>query len=333
MNHMTTESSVPQANILIVEDEQGPREALKLILSPYFNLYTVDRAEVAQQILATHPIDLVTLDLKLPDQPGTDLLAKIREHGQDVDVVIITGYGTLQSAIDAIRHGVAAYILKPFNVSDVLEVIKKALERRKRLSSLQGALQALGNLWTSGVDVQTAIANIETLLGAKHPELVQHASRVNFYSSLLIEHLPLSQEDCEAIHLGAYLHDIGKIGIHDRLIAWHDAMSDQDQELMKCHTTMGAQFMSKIPFHPAVEQIIRSHHEKFDGSGFPDGLAGDQIPFPARIVGLANIFDNYVTGQGVPKAMPVPEARENIRQEAGKSLDPKLADLFAKVVW
>ncbi len=333
MNQLPTESSVPQANILIIEDEKGPREALKLILSPYFNLYTVDRAEVAQQILATHPIDLVTLDLKLPDVPGTDFLAKIRENGQDVDIVIITGYGTLQSAIDAIRHGVAAYILKPFNVSDLLETIKKALERRKRLSSLQGALHALGKLWTSGLDVQTAIANIETLLEAKHPELVQHASRVNFYSSVLTEHLQITQEDREAINLGAYLHDIGKIGIHDRLIAGVDAPSDQEEELMQCHPTIGAQFISSIPFHPSVEQIIRSHHEKFDGSGFPEGLAGDHIPFPARIIGLANVFDNYVTGYGTHKAMPVPEARERIRQEAGKSLDPKLAELFATVVW
>ena len=333
MNPETTDSSVPQANILIVEDEQGPREALKLILSPYFNLYTVDRAEVAEQILMTHPIDLVTLDLKLPDQPGTDLLGKIREKGHDVEVVIITGYGTLQSAIDAIRHGVAAYILKPFNVSDLLDVIKKTLERRKRVASLQGALQALGNLWSSGIDVQTAMANIDTLLGAKHPELIQHGSRVNFYASLLTEHLQLTQEDREAIHLGAYIHDIGKIGIHDRLIAGHHSPSDHEQELMSCHPIIGAQFIRALPFQPAVEQIIRYHHEKFDGSGFPDGLAGDDIPFPARIVGLANIFDNYVTGQGESRAMPVPEARENIRQEAGKSLDPKLAELFAKVVW
>ena len=333
MNREPADASVPQANILIVEDEQGPREALKLILSPYFNLYTVDRAEVAEQILATHPIDLVTLDLKLPDQPGTDLLAKIRENGHDVDVIIITGYGTLQSAIDAIRHGVAAYILKPFNVTDLLEIIKKSLERRKRLSSLQDALQALGKLWSSGVDVKTAMANIETLLSAKHPELIQHASRVNFYASLLTEHLDLPQEEREAIHLGAYLHDIGKIGIHDRLIAGHQSLTDQDQELMSCHPTIGAQIANSIPFHPAVEQIIRFHHEKFDGSGFPDGLSGEAIPFPARIVGLANIFDNYVTGQGMTKAMPVPEARESIRQEAGKSLDPKLAELFAKVVW
>jgi response regulator RpfG family c-di-GMP phosphodiesterase len=91
--------------------------------------------------------------------------------------------------------------------------------------------------------------------------------------------------------------------------------------------------MRDLPFHPSVEQVIHHHHEKFDGSGFPDGLTGEQIPFPARIVGLANIFDHFVTGHGPQTAMPVPEAREKIRQQAGKSLDPKLADLFAKVVW
>jgi response regulator RpfG family c-di-GMP phosphodiesterase len=91
--------------------------------------------------------------------------------------------------------------------------------------------------------------------------------------------------------------------------------------------------MKGLPFHPSVEQIIRHHHEKFDGSGFPDGLSGEQIPFPARIVGLANIFDHFMTGHALQTAMPVPEAREKIRQEAGKSLDPGLADLFAKVMW
>ena len=326
-------STVSQANILIVEDEEGPREALKLILSPYFNLFTVDRAEVAYQILKTHPIDLVTLDLKLPDQSGTDFLSQIRKDGKDVDVVIITGYGTLQSATEAIRHGVAAYILKPFNVSDLLEVLKKTLERRRRFSSLQGALQAFGNLSSSGIDVQSALSNIKTLLEAKHPELVQHAGRVNFYASLLIEHLQLVQEEREAIQLGAYLHDIGKIGIHDHLISGNDSLTEQDEELLKCHPTLGVQMLRGLPFHPSIEQIIHHHHEKFDGSGYPDELIGEQIPLPARIVSLANIFDHFVTGHGSQPAMPLPEAREKIRQEAGKSLDPKLADLFAKVVW
>ena len=328
-----TESSVPQANILIVEDEEGPREALKLILSPYFNLFTVDRAEIAHQILKTHPIDLVTLDLKLPEQSGIDLLSQIRKDGKDVDVVIITGYGTLQSAIDAIRHGVAAYILKPFDVSELLDTIKKTLERRRRFASLQGALQAFGNLWASGIDVQSALSNLKTLLAAKHPELVQHGERVNFYATLLIEQLQLTQEEQEAIQLGAYLHDIGKIGIHDHLIAGYQSPTDQDQEILKCHPSIGAKMLKGLPFHPSVEQIIHHHHEHFDGSGYPDGLIGEQIPFPARIVGLANTFDHFVTGHGSRTAMPLPEAREQIRQEAGKRVDPQLADLFAKVVW
>ncbi|WNM63339.1 HD domain-containing phosphohydrolase [Candidatus Nitrospira neomarina] len=328
-----TEPSVPQANILIVEDEEGPREALKVILSPYFNLFTVDRAEIAHQILKTHPIDLVTLDLKLPDLSGNDLLSQIRKDGKDVDVIIITGYGTLQSAIEAIRHGVAAYILKPFNVSELLDTINKTLERRRRYSSLQAALQAFGNLWASGIDVESALANIQTLLAAKHPELGQHGSRVNFYAALLIEHLQLTPEEQAAIQLGAYLHDIGKIGLHDHLIAGMHPPTEQDQELLKCHPTIGGKMMKGLPFHPCVEQIIRHHHEKYDGSGYPEGLIGEHIPLSARIVGLANIFDHFVTGYGPQTAMPVPEAREKIRQEAGKSVDPKLADLFAKVVW
>ncbi|HBP89217.1 MAG TPA: hypothetical protein DD706_16135, partial [Nitrospiraceae bacterium] len=261
------------------------------------------------------------------------LLSQIRKDGQDVDVIIITGYGTLQSAIEAIRHGVAAYILKPFNVVELLDVIKKTLERRHRFSSLQGALQAFGNLWASGIDVQSALANIKTLLAAKHPELVQHGSRVNFYAALLVEHLPLTHEEQEAIQLGAYLHDIGKIGIHDHLISGVHSPTDQDQEILKCHPTIGATMIKGLPFHPSVEEIIRHHHERYDGSGYPDGLIGEDIPFSARIVGLANTFDHFVTGYGSQRAMPVPEARETIRQQGGKSVDPKLADLFAKFVW
>ncbi|MCA9462372.1 MAG: response regulator [Nitrospira sp.] len=333
MNPPFATPPLPHANILIVEDEEGPRESLKLILSPYYNLFTVDRAEVALEILKNQPIDIVTLDLKLPDGHGTDVLSSLRQMGNDVDVIIITGYGTLQSAIDAIRHGVAAYILKPFNVSELLEIIQKTLERRKRLCSLHDAIQAFGSLWTSDIDSQSAIPHIETLLEAKHGDLLEHAKRVNFYASLLAEHLNLSQTERDIIHLGAYLHDIGKIGIHDRLLSRDSTLSNQDQELLQCHPSIGLQMVANIPFHQSVLDIIRHHHERFDGSGFPDGLQGDAISYPTRIVALANTFDNIITGHGQWKGLPIPEAREAIRLEGGKSLDPQLSDLFAKVVW
>ncbi len=321
-----------QPSILIVEDEEGPRESIKMVLSPYFNLITVDSAEVALEVLKRRQVDLITLDLKLPGQQGIDLLQIIRQQDHNIEVIIITGYGTLQSAMDAIRHGVAAYILKPFNVAELLAVVEKTFERRRRMTSLEGSLQAFGNLWAGAEDPQTAIKNIETLLEAKSPDLAQHAHRVNFYASLLAEHLQLSAREKEHIQLGSYLHDIGKFSLDDRVVSTHAPQSEQSQELVKCHPVMGEKMIQALPFPSSVTQILRSHHERYDGSGYPDGLIGEDIPFLARIVGLANNFDHLVVGQGHPP-IAIPEAREHIRLDAGKGIDPSLADLFAKVVW
>lgn len=329
---MHMHSALSQPSILIVEDEAGPREALRTVLSPYFNLFTVDRAEVALQIMEQQPIDLITLDLKLPGQQGLDLLSELRRKGRDVEVIVITGYGTLQSAIEAIRQGISAYILKPFNVTELLDVINRTLERRQQLRSLHEALQAFGNLWLTQDDKRSTIHNIETLLGAKRPELIQHTSRVNFYASLLAEHLGLPASEREAIQLGAYLHDIGWIGIQERVVIDQSPSLHPEHELERCHPIIGERMMSGLPFPPQVYQIIRHHHEHFDGSGYPDALRGDRIPLCVRIITLADVFDNLVTGRHGTSPVPVPEARERMRQDAGTRFDPELADLFAKVV-
>ena len=137
----------------------------------------------------------------------------------------------------------------------------------------------------------------------------------------------------DAIQLGAYLHDVGKIGLNERLISGQLQLTNQDQELIKCHPVIGEQMMNALPFPPEVGQIIRHHHERFDGTGYPDSLRGEHIPLPARLVGLANVFDHLVTGQSNQGPVAVPEAREFIRRESGLRFDPTLAELFAKVVW
>ncbi len=333
MERTSSPTSFNQPSILIVEDEEGPRESIKMVLAPYFNLITVDSAEIALEVIKRQPIDLVTLDLKLPGQQGIDLLQTIRQQGRDVEVIIITGYGTLQSAMEAIRHGVAAYILKPFNVAELLAVVDKTFERKRRVTSLQDALQAFGNLWSGEENIDAALKNIKTLLEAKSPELAQHSHRVNFYSSLLAEHLQLSVEEKEHIQIGAYIHDIGKFGIHDRLISGDLPQSQQDFETLKFHPVIGESMIQSLPFPKQVAQIVHSHHERFDGTGYPDGLVGEEIPFLARIVGLANLFDHLVVGHANQDPLAIPEAREQIRLEAGKGIDPRLADLFANVVW
>src|SRR5919198_3219800 len=142
---MTVESAKP--TILIIEDEVGPRNALKVILRPFFNLYAVDTGQAAMQAIKERPIDLVTLDLKLPDRQGVNLLQEIKLERDDVEVIIITGYGSLKSAMDGIRYGAAAYLLKPFNVAELIALINQTLEKKRRLDRLRSILRTSDAPW------------------------------------------------------------------------------------------------------------------------------------------------------------------------------------------
>jgi len=130
-------SATNKPAILIVDDETGPRDALKIILRPFFHLHAVENAQAALQLLKAQHIDLVTLDLKLPDQPGLELLQEIKRAHKDIEVIIITGYGSLKSAVDGLRYGAAGYLLKPFNVTELLNLIKDILAKKQRFEDLR----------------------------------------------------------------------------------------------------------------------------------------------------------------------------------------------------
>ena len=331
LQEVLSDGEAAKASILIVEDEAGPREALKMILRPFFNLYAVDNTEVAMQVLHDQKIDLVTLDLKLPRRQGMDLLQDIKREQEEVEVIIITGYGSLQSAMEGIRYGAAAYLLKPFNVTELIEVINQTLDKKRRFDSLRNALQTCAKMWGSEVQENTAWRNLSNLLEAKHPELVRHANRVNFYASLMGEHLTLSKADGESLEIGACLHDIGKVGLDERPVPKSHQAVGEDVEVMKRHTEIGARMTQSLSMSPDVVGIIRHHHEYYDGSGYPDGLRGEAIPYLARIVCIANEFDWFLTSRSEQDPLVKEEAREYVRNQAGKHFDPKLAKLFAQV--
>jgi len=328
----TTTAESPKPTILIIEDEAGPREALKIILRPFFNLYSVDNPEVAMQVLREQKIDLITLDLKLPGRQGTELLQEIKAEQEDVEVVIITGYGSLKTAMDGIRYGAAAYLLKPFNVTELIGVINQTLEKKRRLDSLRDTLRTIGSLWGTELDSSTVWQNLSKLLEAKNPELVRHSSRVNLYSSLLAEHLNLSTAEREMLQIGGFLHDIGKVGLDNRVLVKSAKPDSQAEEQVKRHPEIGARMALALPFPPEVAHIIRHHHEHYDGSGYPDGLQGDRIPSLARIVCLADVFDHLLTDRVAHGPLTIAEAREYVRGQAGAQFDPKLAEAFVEVV-
>jgi putative two-component system response regulator len=321
-----------KASILIVEDEAGPREALKTILRPFFNLYAVDNTEVALQVLQEQKIDLVTLDLKLPRRQGMELLQDIKRDRDDVEVIIITGYGSLQSAMEGIRYGAAAYLLKPFNVTELIDVINKALERKRRFDSLRDILQTCAKMWGTQLDTKTAWTHLSHLLEATDPDLVRHANRVNFYALLLAEHLSLSKADRDTLEISACLHDIGKLGIGLRTVGKSAKLDEQGNEAMKRHAEIGGRMAQSLSLSPDVARIIRHHHEYYDGTGYPDHLKGEAIPFLSRIVCLANEYDWFVMNRAEQDPRVQEEGRQYVRSQAGILFDPKLAKLFVQVV-
>src|SRR5947208_14944345 len=160
------EGDSSRSTILIVEDEAGPREALKLILRPFYNLHSVDSAEAALHLLREQAVDLVTLDLKLPGKQGAELLQDIKREHEHVEVVVITGYGSLKSAMDGLRYGASGYLLKPFNVTELIAIINQSLENKRRLEALRDSLKPFENAWQARQDTSSACNTLSGLLAA-----------------------------------------------------------------------------------------------------------------------------------------------------------------------
>ncbi|MGH7232622.1 MAG: HD domain-containing phosphohydrolase [Nitrospiraceae bacterium] len=345
--------------ILIVEDELGPRNALKVILRPFYNLLAVDNGHAAIRALKENTIDLVTLDMKLPDRQGMDLLQQIKGERDDVEVVIITGYGSLKSAMDAIRYGAAAYLLKPFNVTELLAVINQTLGKKQRLASLRLFLRRSESLWDTEGESSTAwsevrelyqrtrsrqksdtrpsdssdtAALLSELLEAKNRDLFNHSNRTSFYAGLLGKHVALTENEQKALAIGSFLHDIGQIGLNDQLLDKRRSLDARDAELVRRHPEMGSRLILPLRIPPEVGQIVLYHHERYDGLGYPYGLQRDGIPLLARITAIAQTFD-HLTADHLPQSptLSVHDALETIRRGAGQEFDPSLAEAFVRI--
>ncbi|MGE3154254.1 MAG: HD domain-containing phosphohydrolase [Nitrospiraceae bacterium] len=350
-------SQTDKPTILVVDDEAGPRDALKVILRPFFNVQSVDCARDALRVLQEHHIDLITLDQKLPDRQGLDLLQDIKQLYRDIEVIIITGYGSLKSAMDGIRHGAAGYLLKPFNVTELITLINQTLDKKKRLDFLRTFIAESQALWQSedqaaqawvrlqenyraltktktdgrigSGDYADLVPLLSSLLEAKDRNLLNHSSRVSFYATLLGNRLSLTPAEQKSLALGSLLHDLGMIGMEAGHISTPDTV--QAEQLGR-HTEIGARMVLSLGIPAEVGQIISYHHERYDGKGFPHGLEGEGIPLLARIVGIAEAFDRITfDGPGIAP-LSIDDAIHYVVQQAHTHFDPRLATMFAQVI-
>ena len=356
----TPEPAKNKPTLLVIDDEAGPRDALKVILRPFFNVQAAESASAALDVLNSQQIDLITLDQKLPDRQGLDLLREIKHDHANVEVIIITGYGSLKSAMEGIRHGAAGYLLKPFNVTELLSLVNQTIEKKHRLDFLRNFLKTSTDLWGSETECAQAwkellagyqaigksasnnashaeelpdlLPVLSDLLEAKDRQLLNHCSRVSFYATLLANRINLTLAEQKSLTLGAFLHDIGKIGPEPYRFADDEIAVTGEAACNRHHPEQGAKLVLPLGLPAEVGQIIAYHHERWDGAGYPFGLREEGIPQLARIVCLAQTFDHLTAELPGRTPLSIDDACRQMLAYAGTHFEPNLTELFARVV-
>lgn len=361
----------PRATVLVVDDERGPRESLRMILSPVYRVLAVASGSEALEALRTTAVDVVTLDLAMPGLRGPELLRMIRSEFPDVELIVITGQGTLESATEGIRWGVADYLPKPFDVMQVTAAVHRALTRRRSRTRLLRFLEDLGDLVGRDADVQNILERVEVdpdlrgrlgelltrqiadvppsevfdpdrvlpffevlaqAVEAQEPYQRGHGRRVAFFATLLADRLCLGSDQKRAVRIAAFLHDIGKIGVSADMLARRGELSEPERRAVERHCEIGERLLAPLGLGDEVVGAVRFHHERWDGCGYPDGLAGEDIPLGARIVQVADAFDAMISDRPWRAARTQAAALAELRREAGRQFDPALAKDFAALV-
>ncbi|TKB64153.1 MAG: response regulator [Nitrospira sp.] len=356
----TSRQSGTPPTVLVVDDEAGPRDALKFILRTFCNVRSAENAKMALEVIGQEPIDLITLDQKLPDRHGLELLRDIKYHHPNVEVIVVTGYGSLKSAMEGIRQGAAGYLLKPFNANELTTLIQQTMDKKRRLDFLRYCLRTLSDLWGSEEesarawdkvkseyaslsihpqnhdalqqDEMTLLPLLSDILEATDRQLLNHSSRVSFYATLMASRLNLTVSEQKALALGAFLHDVGKTSLPSYRFSEDQIFPSGEASLCREHVDRGARMIAPLGLPIEARQIITSHHERWDGQGYPHGLRGADIPLLARIVGIAQTFDHLTADAPGRIALPLDTAIRQISLQSHTHFDPQLLELFVQVV-
>ena len=291
--------------ILVVDDENSIREIVCTILEQSgFDCRPVTSGTEALALLhADDSYSVVLSDVIMQGMDGLSLLARIRQEHPDIPVVMVTAVHDISVALAAIRNGAYDYLLKPFEREQLLAIVRRAMENRRLKQENLAYQTKLESLVAARTDMlRRALADLErsydiTLealgdaLDLKDAETEGHSKRVTAFTIAIARAMELPHDHIRIIARGAFLHDVGKMAIPDAILRKPDRLSPEEQEIMRQHAQLGYRMLRRIPFLREAADIVYSHQERFDGSGYPRGLKGDQIPLGARIFAIADTFD------------------------------------------
>jgi putative nucleotidyltransferase with HDIG domain len=332
---------VEKTKILIVDDEEAIREVVSTLLEVLgYECASVGNGRLAQKFLGANPVDLVLSDMVMPEMDGLSLVEWLRKTEPDVPVIMVTAIHDLGTALEAIRRGAYDYILKPFEKDQLYVSVRRALEHRRlvlenrnyqrtlekqveeRTAQLQGALQQLEQSYDD---------TLEALGGAldlKDAETEGHCKRVTAFTIAIARTMHVDGTLLPQIARAAFLHDIGKMAIPDMILRKPGPLTPAERDIMRTHCDIGYNMVKRIPFLRGAAEIVLAHQEFFDGTGYPRGLRGEEIPLGARIFAVADALDAMISDRVYRKALSIKHAQEEIQRCSGTQFDPMVVEVF-----
>jgi putative two-component system response regulator len=336
--------------VLIVDDEEPIRRTLRTLLEGHGYACTLSaNAGEARRCLEEQPFALVLSDVNMPGESGLDLVRHIIGRYVDTAVMMVTGVDDPELANIALELGAYGYIIKPFEFNEILINVANALRRRRLEIENRTYRERLEYLvFERTMELREAVARLQLAdqkLRLAHEEAIQrlsraaefrddatamHTQRVGRYCAMLAEHLGMDAGRCEVLRIASPMHDIGKVGIPDDILLKPGRLTPKEMGVMRRHAEIGYNILSgsEAEVLDVAAIIALTHHEKVDGSGYPQGLAGESIPVEGRIVAIADVFDALTSNRVYKPAFPLDSAISTMREGRGQHFDPTCLDLF-----
>ncbi len=344
--------SMENRSILLVDDEQSMLSSLQRELRhDGYTVYSANSAAAGLDILKEHPIGVVLSDQMMPEMDGVTFLEAVKEHRPDVVRMLLTAHASIDNAMAAInRSRIFGYLTKPWSSGVLKGTIANAFDHynltieNKRLQKLTHEQNDQLKLINKNLDhlvrkrtlqleeaMQEGIVMLAKAAEAKDDDTGDHIHRIQGLTHEVCTNLGLSAEKSEQISFFSIMHDVGKINIPDDILKKGGPLTDEEWAVMKTHTISGEKILGKKPFYQTAREIARSHHECWDGSGYPDGLKGESIPLAARIVTIADVFDALTHARPYKKGWPKQKALTEMKRLSGERFDPEIFEVFLTV--
>lgn len=347
---LVTESEPSSDRLLIVDDEEAVRRLLRRILERGgFTCEEAANSDEARSAISSGGFSVVLTDMNMPGESGLDLIEGLLTEDPDIATIMVTGEDDTALASHALEIGAYGYVIKPFEPNEILISVANALRRRaleienrKHRDKLEGMVrERTSELWTAVQELEQArsdlqasqtetISRLSIAAEYRDDETARHIQRMSRYCALLAQKAGMDEQQAEIFRVAAIMHDVGKIGIPDNILLKPGKLTPEEYEIMQRHAEIGHRILSgsKWPLLEMAAEIAITHHEKVDGTGYPNGLSRDDIPLEGRIAAVADVFDAISTDRVYRKAFDLGQSIGIMKEGRGTHFDAEILDLF-----